>query len=58
MFTDAHHRGAGGAARQEAALQQEGVEVGHGSLGERTVDLATYGWFPSHLPSEESEDDE
>ena len=51
-------RGPGGTARQEAVLVQEGVQVGRGSLGERTVDLATYGWFPTHLPSEESEDEE
>ena len=49
-------RGDGGAARQEAALAQEGVEVGRGNLGERTVDFAVYGWFPSHLPSEEAEE--
>ncbi|KAK3703172.1 Alkyltransferase-like protein 1 [Vermiconidia calcicola] len=51
-------RGVGGAARQEAALAQEGVEVGRGSLGERTVDFSTYGWFPERLPSDESEDEE
>ena len=51
-------RGPGGAARQEAVLVQEGVHVGHGPLGERTVDFASYGWFPAHLPSEESEDED
>ena len=51
-------RGPGGAARQEAVLLQEGVQVGHGPLGERTVDLANYGWFPNHLPGEESDDEE
>jgi methylated-DNA-protein-cysteine methyltransferase-like protein len=53
-----HGRGPNGAARQEAALKQEGVEVGRGHLGERTVDFAEYGWFPDRLPSEESEDEE
>ncbi|KAK6394750.1 hypothetical protein LTR65_001542 [Meristemomyces frigidus] len=51
-------RGAGGAARQEVALAQEGVQVGRGNLGERTVDLATYGWFPNRLPSDEETEDE
>jgi len=50
-------RGANGAARQETALVQEGVEVGRGDLGERTVDFSTYGWFPDSLPSNESEDE-
>ena len=48
--------GDGGAARQETALTQEGVEVGRGSLGERTVDFSTYGWFPPRLPSDDAED--
>ena len=47
-----------GAARQEAALNREGVEVGRGSLGERTVDFSVYGWFPSTLPSQDDEDEE
>lgn len=51
-------RGPGGAARQEAALQQEGVQVGHGSMGERTIDFGTYGWFPNHLPSEDADDED
>ncbi|EME76936.1 uncharacterized protein MYCFIDRAFT_46862 [Pseudocercospora fijiensis CIRAD86] len=46
--------GTNGAARQEAQLNLEGVEVGRGPLGERTVDFSTYGWFPNTLPSEES----
>ena len=53
-----HGRGPNGAARQEAALRSEGVEVGRGHLGERTVDLSEYGWFPDRLPSEEAEDEE
>jgi len=50
-------RGDGGAARQEAALALEGVEVERSNLGERTVDFAVYGWFPNHLPSEETDED-
>ncbi|KXT11122.1 hypothetical protein AC579_640 [Pseudocercospora musae] len=49
-----NHQGTNGAARQEAQLNVEGVEVGRGPLGERTVDFSTYGWFPNTLPSEES----
>ncbi|MCJ1426257.1 hypothetical protein MMC29_004160 [Sticta canariensis] len=45
-------RGPGGAARQAAALRREGVTVDTGPLGELTVDLAAFGWFPSTLPSE------
>ena len=48
-------RGVGGAARQETALLAEGVEVGRGNLGERTVDFSVYGWFPDRLPLDESE---
>ncbi|RMY34071.1 hypothetical protein D0865_14286 [Hortaea werneckii] len=46
-----------GAARQEVALQQEGVQIEHSNMGERSVDLGTYGWFPNHLPSEDSENE-
>lgn len=48
-------RGPGGAARQAAALRREGVTVDTGPLGELTVDLVSFGWFPSTLPSEEAE---
>lgn len=51
-------RGAGGAARQAAALRAEGVTVDIGHLGELTVDLAAFGWFPDRLSSEEGEDAE
>ena len=49
-------RGAGGAARQAAALRAEGVTVDTGHLGELTVDLAAFGWFPDRLSSDEEED--
>ncbi|KAF2167113.1 hypothetical protein M409DRAFT_66177 [Zasmidium cellare ATCC 36951] len=45
-----------GAANQERVLSAEGVEVGRGDLGERTVDFSSYGWFPNVLPSEEEEE--
>ncbi|GAB7339458.1 hypothetical protein MBLNU457_6085t2 [Dothideomycetes sp. NU457] len=48
-------RGPNGAARQAAALRQEGVTVQRSSMGEHSVDFATYGWFPVMLPSEEAE---
>ncbi|CAK7273718.1 Alkyltransferase-like protein 1 [Sporothrix epigloea] len=46
---------AGGALsrnRQADALRAEGVEVTVDALGEMSVDLARYGWFPEQLPSE------
>ncbi|KAK0508502.1 hypothetical protein JMJ35_008778 [Cladonia borealis] len=51
-------RGPGGATRQAAALRREGVTVRTGALGELTIDLGIYGWFPSMLPSEEAENSE
>lgn len=46
-----------GRRRQAEALRAEGVEVREntGGLGEMTVDLGQYGWFPDQLPSEEGE---
>ena len=44
-------RGSGGAQRQAQALTGEGVDVGRSSMGEYTVSLDTYGWFPEHLPN-------
>ncbi|KAJ5301567.1 hypothetical protein PENANT_c002G09078 [Penicillium antarcticum] len=48
------HRGPGSAARQAEALAEEGVETTTDSMGEIYVDFSRYGWFPDHLPSEES----
>ncbi|OCK86363.1 DNA binding methylated-DNA--cysteine S-methyltransferase, partial [Lepidopterella palustris CBS 459.81] len=48
-------RGPSGASRQAAALRRERVHVDEGSMGEYTVDLAKYGWFPDVLPSEAPE---
>lgn len=52
-------RGPGAASRQAAALRREGVLVHArvGGLGGLTVDLATFGWFPSSLPSEVAADE-
>ena len=47
-------RGPGAAAHQAAALQQEGVRIHTDSMGEFSVDLGEYGWFPDCLPAEES----
>ena len=55
---DWFNRGPGGATRQAAALRREGVTVRTGALGELTIDLGIYGWFPSMLPSEEAENSE
>lgn len=52
------NRGPGGAARQAAALRQEGVIVDNGSLGELSINFGTYGWFPNRLPSEEADDED
>ena len=49
------HRGPGGATRQAVFLRREGVTVAVGALGELTVDLREYGWFPEILPSEGAE---
>ena len=35
------------------ALRREGVTVSSGALGDYSVDLNAYGWFPDLLPSEE-----
>jgi methylated-DNA-protein-cysteine methyltransferase-like protein len=50
-------RGPGAAARQAAVLQQEGVRVHTDSMGEFSIDLSEYGWFPDRLPGEESDSD-
>lgn len=36
-------------------LRQEGVTVERSAMGELSVDLSEYGWFPAMLPSEEAE---
>lgn len=38
---------------QAELLRDEGVEVSRGGLGEMSVDLGEYGWFPDILPSED-----
>ena len=54
-YIDICHRGPGGASRQAAFLRREGVSVVTGQLGELTVNLEIYGWFPDFLPSQEAE---
>ncbi|CAG5145422.1 uncharacterized protein ALTATR162_LOCUS1708 [Alternaria atra] len=55
-------RGPSAAAQQADALRREGVEVRQDAMGQYTVDLGQYGWFPEVLPSEaglvESSDEE
>ncbi len=41
---------------QAELLREEGVEVARGAMGELSVDLSEYGWFPSVLPSDEGGD--
>lgn len=57
MLPLTQRRGGSGAARQAAALRNEGVDVGRGSLGEYTIDFAVFGWFPDILPSDLAEDE-
>lgn len=45
-------RAAGEASYQADALRAEGVRIGNGSLGEFTVSLSEYGWFPEELSRE------
>jgi methylated-DNA-protein-cysteine methyltransferase related protein len=47
--------GVGGRNRQAAALKAEGVDVIADAMGELSVDLKRYGWFPRQLPSEAGE---
>jgi len=42
--------GTDGAQRQREALEAEDVEVRVSRMNELLVDLATYGWFPIHIP--------
>ncbi|KAI1433191.1 MGMT family protein [Xylaria sp. CBS 124048] len=43
-----------GAREQAAALRAEGVKVSADAMGELSVNLANYGWFPNLLPSEKA----
>lgn len=56
FLTEENARGPGGTARQAAALRREGVTVETGHMGELSVDLGAFGWFPNVLPSEEAEE--
>lgn len=48
-------RGPEGATRQADTIRAEGVEVEQNAMGEYTIDLARFGWFPDVLPSESGE---
>ena len=54
-MVDMIHRGPGSAARQAACLRGEGVTVTTSGLGELTINMGIYGWFPDFLPSEGAE---
>ncbi|KAF7874175.1 hypothetical protein EAF04_002847 [Stromatinia cepivora] len=43
-----------GAQNQATVLRSEGITITTGFLGELTISLSTYGWFPRQLPSEEA----
>lgn len=62
MYADTNHgmhrSQPSGAHNQAAALQAEGVAVSTDALGELSVDLAEYGWFPNVLPSEEADEEQ
>ncbi|CAG8984153.1 hypothetical protein HYALB_00008154 [Hymenoscyphus albidus] len=47
-------RNPNGAANQAQALGTEGVTVTTNAIGEFSINLAEYGWFPRQLPSEEA----
>jgi len=59
---DKVQRGPSAASHQADALRREVVEVREDAMGQYTVDLARFGWFPDVLPSEsglvESSDEE
>ncbi|KAG9241939.1 6-O-methylguanine DNA methyltransferase, partial [Calycina marina] len=40
------------APTQRAALLAEGIPVTTNAMGEMSIELTTYGWFPRQLPSE------
>ena len=50
-------RGPGSAARQATSLRREGVVVHTDSMGEFSIDLGRYGWFPHRLPNDDSSED-
>lgn len=59
---DSQQRGPSAASHQADALRREGVEIREDAMGQYTIDLSKYGWFPDVLPSEtglvESSDEE
>jgi hypothetical protein len=57
LMPDIHGSGPGSAQHQAEGLQAEGVVVITDSMGEMYVDFTRYGWFPSHLANEESDEE-
>ena len=49
---DTAQRGPSAASHQADALRREGVEVREDAMGQYTIDMGKYGWFPDVLPSE------
>jgi hypothetical protein len=54
LIVNEGQRGPSAASHQADVLRREGVEIREDALGQYTVDLARYGWFPDVLPSESS----
>ncbi|KAI9805231.1 MAG: hypothetical protein M1826_004782 [Phylliscum demangeonii] len=46
-----------GAMLQAEMLAREGVEIERSHMGELTVDITRYGWFPQVLPSEDDDEE-
>jgi hypothetical protein len=57
-YTNFASRGVNGATRQAEALRREGVVIETNAMGEYSIDLSEYGWFPDMLPSEEDDEEE
>jgi methylated-DNA-protein-cysteine methyltransferase-like protein len=51
-LVDKAQRGPSAASHQADALRREGVEVREDAMGQYTIDMAKFGWFPDVLPSE------
>jgi methylated-DNA-protein-cysteine methyltransferase-like protein len=52
------HSGVNGARRQAETLRLEGVVVEENAMGEYSVSLAEYGWFPDELSPDNEEEEQ
>jgi len=52
LCADKAQRGPSAASHQADALRREGVEVREDAMGQYTIDMSVFGWFPDVLPSE------